>query len=66
MAKTTNTDHRKSFLITLRQLLKKDHLNQKTEQEEIELEQRLSDIYMMIFSNITTPANFPNQFGLVD
>lgn len=66
VAKTTNTDHRKSFLIAMRQLLKTDHTKQVVDEEEIATQQRLSDIYMMIFSNIMTPANFPSQFGLLD
>jgi len=66
VAKTTNTDHRKSFLIAMRQLLKTDHTKQVVDEEEIATHQRLSDIYMMIFSNIMTPANFPSQFGLLD
>jgi hypothetical protein len=62
VGKTTNTDHRKSFMIAMRQLLKTDHTKQINDENDpdVAIQQRLSDIYMMIFSNIMTPSNFPN------
>mmetsp|Transcript_31667 Transcript_31667/g.48442 ORF Transcript_31667/g.48442 Transcript_31667/m.48442 type:complete len:176 (+) Transcript_31667:786-1313(+) len=50
VAKTTNEDHRKSFMIALRSLLKFNHLD-----KEYVMDQRVSDIIQMIFSNFMTP-----------
>lgn len=62
MTKSTNEEHRKSFLVALRMLLKIDHLKTNDENSD---SQRISDILQMVFSNICTPQNFPNEFGLV-
>ena len=60
--KSTNEEHRKSFLVALRMLLKIDHL---APQDENSDSQRISDILQMVFSNICSPQNFPNEFGLI-
>lgn len=58
ISKSTNEEHRKSFLIALRMLLKIDH--------SAPQDDRTSDILQMIFTNICTPLNFPNEFGPIN
>lgn len=56
-SKDTTTEHRRTFLVALEQLLIVPQSG---------LDQRLSDIIQMLFSNITTPAQFPESFGKSD
>ena len=56
VSKDTNTEHRKSFLVTLEELFAVSSKG---------IEPRLSDILQMMFSNLTTPAQFPESFGLI-
>jgi hypothetical protein len=64
ISKSTNEEHRKSFLVALRMLLKIDHLKPSDENDKDA--QRREDILQMIFSNVCTPQNFPNEFGLMN
>ena len=55
VSKTTIQEHRKSFLLAIRQLLKIG--------PAAELSVRENDVLKMIVSNIMTPERFPNTFG---
>lgn len=61
VAKSTNSEQKNAFLIALRQLIKSP-----IRKKDDEVNERESDILRMIFSNIYSPENFPNQFGQID
>lgn len=67
VAKTTNQDNRQSFLVAMRELLKIQSASPVVEEAEAaeELTERESDIIRMIFSNMTTPEKFPQEFGQI-
>lgn len=58
VSKTTIQEHRKTFLLAIRQLLKIGG--------DQELTQRENDVLRMILSNLMTPERFPSAFGQLD
>lgn len=66
VAKTTNVEHRKSFLMVMRQLLKVKGEKVGDTVKYPEIDERTSDVLRMIFSNITSPEKFPQAFGQLD
>ena len=69
VAKTTNEEQRKCFLVAMRQLLKVHHkkdVDPSLVKPGEVLSDRESEIVQMIFSNVTSPERFPSGFGKID